>query len=194
MLLTCQCCGRRCIEYSGKGRPPKYCKRCKPWVNEEAHKQYNKNRKINKKQKREINRRYYLKHKRQLPNNSDTKKKPVEYYKNWQLTHWREMNINGLVIFVRCDAYSVWWRWKQRQSKEYQKDYQDNYRQKPKVKDKQKDYHKNHREKYHRGSDMGLKPRRYASGDINLKNERSVIDAEFKRLGLRKGGEPSKNV
>lgn len=127
-----------------------------------------------------------MRHNRQLPNNSDQKVIRSEYYKNWQVTHWREMIINGWTIFVRCDAYHVWWRWKQRQSIEYQKKYQDKHRQKPKVKKRQKDYHKNHREKYHRGTDMGIKPRRYPSGDINLKNERSVIDAEFKRLGLKK--------
>lgn len=81
-----------------------------------------------------------------------------------------------------------------KQSIEYQKKYQEKHRQKPVVKEKQKEYHKNHREKYHRGTDMGIKPRRYASGDINLKNERSVIDAEFRRLGLKKERYISKSV
>ena len=178
MLLTCKCCKRQ-FEYSGKGRPNDYCPRCKPYATQEYQKNYHKTYKRDKKTYNKYHKNY-----RKLckPN----KRNQIESHKKWQLANWKVIGINDFNIYVRCDLYSVWWRWKQRKQRDYQKRYQKNYRGKPKVKRKQKDYHKGHREKYHRGSDMGIKPKRYPSGDLNLKNERRVIDSEFKRLGLRK--------
>lgn len=179
MLLTCHCCKRE-FEYTKQGRPPKYCPRCKPYVIEEYQRNYHKHYKRDKNKYNKYHKNY-----RKLckpPN----KRKQTESHKKWAVNNWKIIEENGFIIYIRCDAYSVWWRWNQRKKRDYQKRYQKNYRGKPKVKRKQRNYHKGHREQYHRGSDMGIKPKRYPSGDLNLKNERKVIDSEFKRLGLRK--------
>ena len=179
MLLTCKCCKRQ-FKHKKTGRPPSYCPRCKPYVIEEYQRNYHKTYKRDKKLYNNYHKDYRKLYK---PN----KRKQTETLRRWALDNWKVIEIDGFIIYVRCDAYSVWWRWKKRKSREYQKQYQNSYRNQSKVRKKQKDYHKGHREKYHRGSDMGVKPKRYPSGDLNLKNERQVINAEFKRLGLKKG-------
>ena len=179
-MLVCRCCKREIIIYQGKGRPKLYCERCRGYVRAEYLKNYHNNYTRDKKKYNQYHRNY------QKQNGVPNKPKQTNNHHRWAVNNWRYIELDGVGIWIRCDAYSVWWRLNKKKQKQYQQRYQEKYRDKPLVKQKQKDFHREHRDKYHRGSDMGLKAKRYPSGDLNLKNERQVIDNEFKRLGLRK--------
>ena len=181
--VQCQCCDKD-FEYEGKGRPPSYCPLCRPYVRQEYNKNYHRTYKYNKKKRKKVNQNYYLRHKdKRKPQNSDKQKEARD---KWAKTHWKQITLNGWKIYIRCDKYHIWWQAMRKKKMQYHERYGLKYRQEPKTKQNQSDYHKRHRGKYHRGTDMGHKVKRYISGDVDFKNERSVIDNEFKRLGLKK--------
>jgi hypothetical protein len=107
-----------------------------------------------------------------------------EYRDWWNKNTWKSLTLNGVHVWIRGDKHKVWHYASKKKTREYMKRWREDNEEY--MREYLREYHKRNRERYHRDTDMGYKLARDKFGNPDFETERSVIDAEFARLGLKK--------